>query len=185
MRSLVKRATTNFAAVALAAVVSLGACASSTGTQPAPTETPVGASNVPPSAPVQFRFDSLDSRPVSSDAMLGKPTILVFVQTLELWSQAQLSYLIPMAKHDGTSVNYAMVFMQTRAQRELVEIYRQELHDPFPAALADEDAFYGTGPFGELKVPTTVLLDREGRIVWRASGRVAKSDEIRAAMHGL
>jgi len=44
----------------------------------------------------------------------------------------------------------------------------------------------GAGPFGDVSaVPVTVLLDRAGRVVWRVEGRVAKSAEIRAAMHGL
>jgi hypothetical protein len=39
------------------------------------------------------------------------------------------------------------------------------------------------GPFGELSaVPTLVVLDREGRIVWKHTG-LAKSDELRGHIH--
>ena len=42
------------------------------------------------------------------------------------------------------------------------------------------------GGFGDVtSVPVTVVLDRAGRPVLRTEGRVAKAEEIRAAMRGL
>ena len=167
---------------ALVACVALGACAASA---KAPTDAPVGVSNVTTGSPVPFQFDSLDSRPVTSEAMRGKPTLLVFVQTLELWSTAELDYVIAMAAHDGDRVNYAMVALETAPGREMFEIWHEKLKAPFPGALADADTLYGTGPFGVLKVPTTILLDRSGRVVWEVMGRAATSQEIREQMKGL
>ena len=70
--------------------------------------------------------------------------------------------------------------------RELVELYRKALHVTFPVAMADDTVRSGAGPFGDVTVvPVTVVLDRVGRVVARVAGRVAKSEELRAALAGL
>jgi hypothetical protein len=137
-------------------------------------------------APVEFAFDSLDAQPVSAEATRGKPVVLAFVTTSSLPAQAQVDFLVAMAKHDGDRVNYAVVALEQRDNRELVELYKKALSIPFPVALADVQTLAGRGAFGDVSaVPVTVLLDRFGRVAWRADGRVAKSQELRAAMRGL
>jgi hypothetical protein len=132
-----------------------------------------------------YEFDSLDERPVSSEAMRGKPTIIVFVSTGDIVGQAQVSYLVHMAKADGDRVNYAMVALHPRKEIVLVEAYSRTLGVEFPVALGDSSATHATGPFGEIPaVPTLVLLDRGGRLVWKHTGLV-KHDEIRRHVRGL
>ena len=154
-----------------------------------PSAEPVGRSHEGPGAApegaVQFVYDSLDALPVSSAATRGKPTVLAFVTTYDLGSQAQVNYLVAMAKHDAAQTNYALVALEKREERELVEVYKTNLGVTFPVALADEPTIAGGGPFGDVhKIPTIVVLDREGRVVWKKTG-MARSDEIRAAMRGL
>ena len=147
---------------------------------------PPGVSAVPVGPEVDFAFDSIDERPVSAAATRGKPTVIAFVTTSSLGSQAQVDFLVAMAKHDAAQVNYAVVALEATADRELVELYKKALAIPFPVAMSDVATRAGAGPFGDVStVPVTVLLDPAGRIVWRVDGRVAKSAEIRAAMHGL
>jgi hypothetical protein len=147
---------------------------------------PPGASRLAPGSPVDFAFESLDERPVSAEASRGKPTVLVFITTSSLSSQAQVDFLLAMAKHDGTLVNYLAVALEGRENREMVELYGKALSISFPVAIADPQTLAGAGAFGDVSgVPVTVLLDRAGRVVWRADGRVVKSDEMRAAMRGL
>jgi thiol-disulfide isomerase/thioredoxin len=135
---------------------------------------------------VDFSFESLDERPVDSQASRGKPSILAFVTTGSLPAQAQVDFLVAMAKHDADQVNYVVVALEPRENRELVEIYRKALAVAFPVALADASTLAGTSAFGDLSaVPVTVVLDRGGRIVWRSDGRVVKGDELRRAVHGL
>jgi hypothetical protein len=69
--------------------------------------------------------------------------------------------------------------MHARKDRELVELYRSTLGVSFPVALADESSINGAGPFPVEHVPTVVVLDREGRLVWREMG-LAKPADIRA-----
>jgi hypothetical protein len=132
-----------------------------------------------------YAFDSLDERPVSSETMRGKPTVIVFVSTGDIVGQAQVSYLVHMAKADGDRVNYAMIALHPRKEIVLVEAYCKTLGVEFPVALGDSAATNAAGPFGEIPaVPTLVVLDREGRLVWKHTG-LAKHDEIRSHMRGL
>jgi hypothetical protein len=135
--------------------------------------------------PVHYAFDSLDDRAVTSETMRGKPTVLAFVTTGDLVGQAQVSYLVHMAKNDGSDVNYVMIALHPRKEIVLVEAYMQTLGVTFPAALAEASATTATGPFGEIPaVPTVVILDRGGRIVWKHVG-LAKNEELRSHMRGL
>jgi hypothetical protein len=152
----------------------------------APAEALPGASSVPLHPPVNFTFDSLDDRPVSADAARGKPTVIVFITTSSLSAQAEVDFLVAMAKHDGAVVNYAAIALEGREGREIVELYAKALSVPFPVAVADPQTLAGASAFGDVSaVPVTVVLDRAGRIAWRADGRVARSEEMRAAMRGL
>jgi len=175
-----KRATSSAFVVLVAAAVG---CA---GHAPGSGESVPGASTVALHPAVDFAFESLDERPVSAETLRGKVTLIVFLTTSSLPAQAQVDFLVAMAKHDADHVNYAAVALEQRDDRELVEMYRKSLAIPFPMAVADTATLHGQGPFGDVSaVPVTVILDRAGRMVWRVDGRVAKSDELRAAMRGL
>jgi hypothetical protein len=166
----------------LAALSALAGCGGAA--RPAPLASP--AATLAASPPFDFAFDSLDERPVSAIATRGEPTLIAFVTTSSMPSQAQVDFLVAMAKHDADRVHYAVVALEPRENRELVEMYVRALAIPFPVALADGATIAGQGPFGDVQsVPSTVLLDREGRVVWRATGRVAKSGEIRGVMRGM
>ncbi len=105
--------------------------------------------------------------------------------TWDLSSQAQVDYLVPMAAKEDGRVNFVMVALQAKQDRELVEVFAQHLGVRFPVALADAETMEGGGPFGTLKaVPTTLILDRSARLVWRHVG-IAKPEEIREGLAGL
>jgi hypothetical protein len=163
-------------------VVTLLTVAACGGEPPAPPMAAVGLSGPVAHAGPTFSFDSLDARPVSSDAFRGKTTVVSFVTTWDIASQAQVSYLVKMAGRDGARVNYAIVAVQEPGARELVEQYARVMHVTFPVAMGDAALLAGTGPLGEVKdVPTTLIVDASGRLVFRQSG-VLRSDELRAHM---
>jgi hypothetical protein len=171
--------------VAMLAASSAGS--SGCGTKPA--EPPVGVSDKPgatwPEKAVTYVFDTLDERPVSSAAHRGKPTVLCFVTTGDIVGQAQVDYLVAMAKNDGAKVNYALVAMHPRKEIVLVEAYMTALKIEFPVALGDRSSMTAAGPFGEITaVPTIVVLDRDGRIAWKHTG-LAKADELRSHLRRL
>ncbi len=148
-------------------------------------EAPVGASDKGEpelGRSVSFEFDSLDARPVTSAALRGKVSVLVFVTTWDLLSQAQVGYVVQMAKHDGDQVNYVLVALQDRADRELVEEYGRTLKVTFPVALGDPASRVGQGPLGDVHmIPTVVIVDSEGRLRWKHVG-LAKNDVLRGAL---
>lgn len=143
-------------------------------------EVPVGVS-VTNSPTIEYAFSSLDRRPVSRAAFAGKPTVLGFVTTWDLQSQAQTEYLVKMFDTDGDKVNYALVSFDDRKNRELVEEYVRTLKVKFPVAQADVDTVAGRGPFGAIAVPSVAVLDSFGRLVW-AKGGLTKPDEVRGAL---
>jgi len=110
--------------------------------------------------------------------MRGKPTVIAFVTTDSLAGQAQVDFLVAMAKHDASRVNYAVVAIGI--DRELAELYAKSLSLTFPVAILDPAKAGGATAFGDLSVvPVTVLLDPGGHVTWRAQARVARADEIR------
>jgi hypothetical protein len=168
---------------AIVAIVAVVACG------PKAAEAPVGVSDKPgasfPDKPVTYAFDTLDERPVSSSAHRGKPTVLAFVTTGDIVGQAQVDYLVAMAKNDGAKVNYALIALHPRKEIVLVEAYMAALKIEFPVALGDPSVMTAAGPFGEISaVPTVIVLDHEGRIVWKHTG-LAKADELRGHMRRL
>ncbi len=89
--------------------VALAACGSVGGGGPLPSEAPVDGSAARRLAfrrrgtrtpPVDFVFESLDDRPRRSEATRGSPPVLAFVTTSSLSSQAQVDFLVAMARHD-------------------------------------------------------------------------------------
>lgn len=177
MRSWVRRA------IATTSVAFAAACGGGSASEPAKEAPVVGVSTAPQSPVVDFAFDSLDARPVSSKTLGGKPTILAFIQTGDAWCQGQTEFLVEMAKRDGDKVNYLLVALDPPQNRELVEFYVQKLKVGFPVGLGDVQT--SAAGFGLSKLPTTLVLDRAGRVTWRVDGRIAKSSEIREQMKGL
>jgi len=175
-----KRATSR----AKVATLLFGLCVACGGSSAARDSAPPGVSTLALDPAIDFAFDSLDGRPVTSTATRGKPTVMAFVTTDSLPAQAQVDFLAAMAKRDLGRVNYAVVALA--ADRELVELYTKSLALTFPVAVIDPGKASETTAFGDLSlVPVTVVLDRRGHMIWRAQARVVRADEIRGALRGL
>lgn len=147
-------------------------CACGGGAKTTPTGVTVSEST---EAPV-WEFSSLDSRPVSSAAFAGKPVALVFVTTYDPISQQQVNYDLALAD-EFPNVGFALVALQEPSSRELVEIYRDTLKIKFPVALADAATIAGGGTLGDVhRIPSTVLVGRDGKIAWRHDGGVMPAE---------
>lgn len=153
---------------------------------PVGVSTKEGTAAPPSDKPISYAFDPLDDdRPVSSDVHHGKPVVIAFITTGDIVCQAQMGFLNAMAKHDGDRVAYAAVAIHPRREIVLVETYRRSIGIEFPIALGDAAATSAAGPFGEIPaVPTVVVLDRLGRLVWKHTG-LAKAEEIRSHLRPL
>lgn len=160
--------------VALAALMS--ACAA------APAPAPPAAPAVR-AAPIVFDFPAAgDDVVVNSETMRGRATALVFITTFDLASQLLARRLGEVVVAFTPRANAAAVVIEAPQYAELLPAYRQALSLPFPVVMADFATLGGAGPFGPVTVvPTTIVLDRDGREVWRQEGPV-ESKEIEAAL---
>jgi cytochrome oxidase Cu insertion factor (SCO1/SenC/PrrC family) len=146
-------------------------------------ETPVGVSTADTHAAISFQFDSLDARPVNSAAMAGKPTVIAFITTGDTVSQAQVTFLNIVAKEFADKANFVLVALQGPTERELVEIYRDMMKVTYPVAMGDAATIAGGGAFGDVHaVPTTVILDGTGHVVYEHVGLI-RASELRAHLH--
>lgn len=141
---------------------------------------PVGISHGE-GGPIVFSYDSLDQRAVSSEAAKGKLAVVSFIATWDMMSQAQADFVSAMAKTDGERIAYFLVALDDRINRELVEAFAKTLELNCPVAVGDSDTVAGRSGFGSVAVPTTVVLDVDGRIAWRKTG-LAKSSELREVL---
>jgi hypothetical protein len=211
MPSWARRATTRFAILGLA--LSASACASRRGdprvsgafgaTEAVGASSPAEAAIIggiapgPPGgsgassqtdAPVEFAFASLDDRPMNAASFRGRASILAFIESDEIASQAQAGFLAVMQKTDGDRVNYALVAVEEADRRELVLAFRGFFESKFGVSLrggmADEETRLGHGPFGDVSRLTVVVLDPSGKIVWRRVG-IARAEELRAVLARL
>jgi hypothetical protein len=184
MHSWVRRATSSAGIAAL-----LTACAGSAHPPaPKPGE-PFGSSRSPdPHGAVEFNYTSLDDRPVSSATLRGKPSVIAFVSSDELASQAEAGFLAAMAKNDGDKVNYVLISVETDDRRELVEGFRAFFEKRYGVslrtAMGDKDLLLGLGPFGDVRRLTVVVLDPKGKVVWQRTG-ITKAEDLRGVLRRL
>lgn len=169
-------ARASMACIVIALVAAAGGCS---GAAPA-----TGAGSPSPrSAPIQFEFPSVgDDAVVSSETLRGRATALVFITTFDLASQLLARRLGDVLVSFTPRANAAAVVVEAPAYAELLPAYRAALSLPYPVVMADFATQQGAGPFGMVThVPTLVVLDRDGREVFRHQGAI-EPDEIRAAL---
>lgn len=137
--------------------------------EPLPPEVPPAPP--PSSAPVEFGYPTTGGGRLTSAELRGRFTVLALVATYDLASQAQLKVLGLVLRNHSPRVNVAAIVLGPPENAPLVEAYATGLRLPFPIALADERTVEGRGPFEGLRhVPSIVILDRDGREVFRHVG---------------
>jgi hypothetical protein len=156
------------------------ACASE-----APPPQPVFASAAR-SAPLQFQYQLIDGQTwLGSESLRGRPTVLGFLTTYDLASQAQARFLNGIARRLGARVQIGAIMLERIENRPLIIAFREGLNLGYPVAMGDADVISGGGPFGDVHVvPATVVLDAEGRLVWKKLG-LANEEEIEKVLKGL
>jgi hypothetical protein len=150
-----------------------------------PAPQPVFAS-VAKSAPLHFQYQVIDGQSwLTSESLRGRPTVLGFLTTYDLASQAQARFLNGIARRLGGRVQIGAVMLERIENRPLIIAFRDALDLAYPVAMGDADIIGGKGPFGDVHVvPATVVLDAEGRLVWKKLGLTAE-EEIEKVLQGL
>lgn len=123
--------------------------------------------------PIAYAWTDLRGQPLSAETMRGRVTVLGFIATYDVTSQAQVRFIQRLHKEHAPRLNVALVVLEKPDNRPLVEAYVNALELPFPVALADAATIRGDGPFQGLHhVPSITILDREGRERFRHLGLI-------------
>ena len=131
---------------------------------------------------IQFVYGTTAGDELSSASTRGRGTAILFVTTYDLASQIQAKTLNNIVRSHTPRINAGAVVLETADYAMLADAFRTTLGLAYPVAMADAATLAGDGPFGRIQVvPTTVVLDRSGREVWRKAG-VAEAREIEAAL---
>jgi hypothetical protein len=129
-----------------------------------------------------FAFVDVKGRAFSSDTTRGRATVVLFLTTYDIASQQAARQVEELLHRREPRFNAGAIVLEAPKYATLVEAFGEALGLSYPLALADWGIRQGGGPFGAISsVPTVVVLDREGRIVWRYSG-LPTVDRLRAAL---
>ena len=166
--------------LAVALAVTLAACSP----PPEPAHAPA-VSAAPSGSPLHFAFETLDGKPLTSESLRGRITVLAFLTTYDFPSQAEARFLSSIARRHTPRLNAAALILEAAENRPLAEAFTAALGLPYPVALADSATIAGEGAFAGLHhVPSIVILDREGREAYRHVGLI-EEPALEQAIRGV
>ena len=158
---------------ALAAAFTLALAACSPPAEPA-REAVVALA--PSGPPLHFAFETLDGKPLTSESLRGRITVLAFLTTYDFPSQAEARFLSSIAHRHAPRLNAAALILEAAENLPLAQAFTSALALPYPVALADSATIAGEGAFSGLHhVPSIVILDREGREAYRHVGLIEEA----------
>jgi hypothetical protein len=126
--------------------------------------------------PVLFTYETIDGRALSTESLANRISVIAFLATYDVHSQAEARLLASLRRHHSPRLNVAALVLEPPENRPLVEAFASSLGLDYPIALADAATIAGEGPFANLHhVPSVVVLDRAGHEVWRHVGFVSEA----------
>ena len=121
--------------------------------------------------PVEFAFAVLDGSVITHETTRGRVTALLFVTTFDLPSQAAARQLAEVQRSHVPRFNAAAIAIESAENATLVGVFRDTLALPYPVGIADQLELQALPVFANVdRVPTLILLDREGRPTHRHHG---------------
>ena len=170
------------AVLALAAAL---AASSACGGGASPTVVVPAASAGGQAPPLRFAYQALDGRPISSESLFNRVSVIAFLTTYDVHSQAEARSLAQLERHHAPRVNVAALVLEAPENLPLVEAFVASLGLGYPVALADAATIAGEGPFAGLHhVPSVVVLDRAGQEAWQHVGFVNEAT-LEAALRAV
>ncbi|WP_437285598.1 TlpA family protein disulfide reductase [Sorangium sp. So ce406] len=151
-------------------------CAGSGDAVREPAAGPPATAEVPARGPVRtFSYETLDGRALSTASLAGRFSVIGFVATYDVASQAEARFLAGLFRDHTPRINAALLVLEASENRPLVEAFVAALKLPYPVALADAPTIAGEGSFAGLHhVPSVVILDPEGREAFRHVGLITQ-----------
>ncbi|HTN86460.1 MAG TPA: TlpA disulfide reductase family protein [Sorangium sp.] len=157
-------------------------CAGSGDAVREPVAGPPAAAASPARGPaLTFSYETLDGRELSTASLAGRLSVIGFVATYDVASQAEARFLAGLFRDHTPRINAALLVLEASENRPLVEAFVAALKLPYPVALADAPTIAGEGPFAGLHhVPSVVILDADGREAFRHVGLITQEalDEV-------
>lgn len=172
--------TTRRAGHFLLLLASLVACTP----EPVVAETPpLAVTAAAPTGPVRsFAFRTIAGSAVTSEGYKGRMTLVGFAATYDMGSHAQARFINEVVFKHTPRINALLLVLEPPNHRPLVEAFASSLDLRYDVVHADEATTAGNGPFKGLHhVPSVVLLDRDGREVWRNLGLIT-ADKLSEAI---
>jgi hypothetical protein len=134
---------------------------------------------------IDFAYGTTEGGELSSATTRGRATAVLFVTTYDLASQLMAERLEAAVRTHTPRANAGVVVLEAPKYAVMAEAFRTTLGLTYPVAMADADTLSGGGPFGHVgRVPSLVVLDYEGREVFRHSGAVEPKELERALALG-
>jgi thiol-disulfide isomerase/thioredoxin len=128
-----------------------------------PAQTPRGSAR-------PFVVRTLDGHTLRLDELRGRPVILDFWATWCAPCRASMPHLSAMQLRYGTRGLVIVGLSVDDGPPQVVRRFAERLRLRFPVAMASEGMLDDYGPIRS--IPTTIFIDRRGRIVRRVSGYV-------------
>jgi hypothetical protein len=126
--------------------------------------------------PVLFTLGTIDGSELSSDTTRGRTTVLLFVTTYDLPSQAQAQLLRDVLSTHKPLANAAIVMMEPPHAAALAQVWADSISVKLPIAMASPALLAGESQLGRIVgVPTLLVLDRRGRLIVRSEGATTRA----------
>ncbi|MFO7178212.1 MAG: TlpA family protein disulfide reductase [Pseudomonadota bacterium] len=153
----------------IVSLLGLWACAGSAA-RPAPTPTPAAPSSAR-EPPLRFSLQALDGSVVTGENTRGRVTALLFVASYDLASQLAARRLNDAIARHVPRFNAVAIALESSENAVLVDVFRSTLNLGYPVAMAGAVEFGESEALATIeRVPTLILLDRDGRPVFRHTG---------------
>lgn len=136
----------------------------------------------PRPAPVEFSYFAPDGTPFDSAGTRGRVTAILLLTTYDLNSQLVARRLNEVLQSFRPRFNAGAVALEPAKYAVFLEPFKESLGLRYPVVLADQATLQGEGALGGgVEVPMLIVLDVEGRPLWRLSGP-ATEQQIRSAL---
>ena len=163
------------------------ACSSTPEAEPQEEEPRLGSTAITPSGKPErrFAFMTVDGRRVTHRTFRGRMTVVALATTYDTASLAQIRFLESLVRTHTPRINGLLLLFDPDENRPLLPTFASALDLSFPVAVPDDATREGEGAFPGLHhVPSVIILDRQGREVWRKLG-LSDSRELASALGSL
>lgn len=127
-------------------------------------------------------LQSVGPTPYQHRALYDRPVLINFFSTWCFPCLGQLPYLGELQKEFGPQGLAVVTVGMDNEGAKVLQPFVEQSPQPFPVLVADEKIRKGETVFGAVReLPTTVILDREGKVVAAWPG-IANADEVRKAV---